>query len=99
MNNINQKRILCAAIHIDDGFKYDHQPKNIETGYVICGRRHHNCIQLSVILGHTPVKQNSVQGFVTSDDLFLNRADAARFAYEHGQITIPTKTLFSEDLW
>jgi hypothetical protein len=93
------QRILYAAIHIDDGLVYVHQPKNISTGYVICGRRHHNCIQTSVILGNLPVKSNSVQGFLTSDDLFLNRSDAAELAFTCGQIDSPTKILTSEDLW
>lgn len=96
MNNL---KLLCAAIHVDDSVKHLHQPKNIVTGYVICGRRHHNCIQTSVILGKSPVKSNTVQGFITSDDLFLNRTEAAIFAYTHGQIKEPIKTLFSEDLW
>lgn len=34
--------ILCASIHFDDGKVHEHQPKNIKTGFVVCGRRHHN---------------------------------------------------------
>lgn len=33
--------IICAANHYDDGKKHPHTPKNIEQGFVICGRRHH----------------------------------------------------------
>ncbi len=29
--------IICPAIWIDDGEKYDNQPKNINTGYVVYG--------------------------------------------------------------
>lgn len=38
--------ILCAAIWYDDGKEYPHQPVNIKEGYVWCGRRHHNIINL-----------------------------------------------------
>lgn len=42
MNNL-EERILCAAVHYDDGKEYVHQPINITSGYVVCGHRHHNC--------------------------------------------------------
>ena len=31
------ERIICPAIWIDDGEKYENQPENIETGYVVYG--------------------------------------------------------------
>ncbi|MBN1416109.1 MAG: hypothetical protein JW973_13490 [Bacteroidales bacterium] len=31
------ERIICPAIWIDDGKKYDNQPENIKTGYVVYG--------------------------------------------------------------
>lgn len=45
MPNIIDKNeyILCAAIHYDNGIKYEHQPKNIKTGIVACGLRHCSC--------------------------------------------------------
>ena len=43
--------ILCAAIHWDDGETYPHQPKNITTGLVICGRRHHNILAVKSRVG------------------------------------------------
>ncbi len=36
--------ILSAANYYNDGKKHEHQPNNIEIGFVVCGRRHHNCI-------------------------------------------------------
>ena len=36
--------ILSAANYYNDEIKHQHQPNNIEIGFVICGRRHHNCI-------------------------------------------------------
>ena len=35
--------IICAAIWFKDGNKYSHQPRNVDSGLVVCGRRHHNC--------------------------------------------------------
>lgn len=91
--------ILCAAIHYNDFKQYLHQPKNIETGMVICGRRHHNIIynwnQLS--LGKT--RRTDTQGFLTNKDRFVNREEAAKIAFESGQISMPKKELFSEDVW
>ncbi|MBN2272927.1 MAG: hypothetical protein JXK95_01225 [Bacteroidales bacterium] len=31
------ERIVCPAIWIDDGEKYDNQPENIKTGYIVYG--------------------------------------------------------------
>jgi len=31
------ERIICPAIWVDDGKKYENQPKNIKTGYVVYG--------------------------------------------------------------
>ena len=43
--------ILCSAIWIDDGVTtYVHQPKNIKQGFVVAGRRHHNCITTLAML-------------------------------------------------
>lgn len=43
--------IICAAIWYDDKITtHKHQPKNIKSGYVVAGRRHHNCIATRSIL-------------------------------------------------
>jgi hypothetical protein len=31
------ERIICPAIWIDDGVKYENQPENVKTGYVVFG--------------------------------------------------------------
>ena len=43
MIDITKEYIICSAIWFRDGKKYEMQPKNIESGFVISGRRHHNC--------------------------------------------------------
>ena len=93
--------LLCAAIYYEDGKKYEHQPKNIESGIVVCGRRHHNCyMTLASLLGDKyDIKLTHNQGFVTSKNRYLERKEAAQLAFECGQITKQSKTIFSEELW
>jgi hypothetical protein len=78
--------ILCAAIHYDDGKGWLHQPKNILTGYVVCGRRHHNAIMLHYGLTGKPTEPNNIQGFVTSKDRFVNRIEGYQIAIDASQI-------------
>lgn len=82
--------IVRAAIKSDDGAIYSvPQPG-----------RHHNIIALMVDIGHSkPIR--GVQGFVTSSGKFVDRREAAKIAFESGQIKKETQpiTLYSEDLW
>ena len=102
-------KILCSAIWIDDGKKYEHQPKNIAQGIVICGRRHHNCLatiafaykDISLI---APLKKDNkiIQGFLTDTDKFLDRKEAFKVAKNAKQIinnNLIGSILTSEDLW
>lgn len=41
----------------------------------------------------------SEQGFMTDDDKFVTREEAAKIAYECGQISKPTHRLISDDLY
>lgn len=100
--------ILCAAIWFDDGLKHAHQPRNISTGYVICGRRHHN-----VYISHAIIRKGEIvpdklidvpkcpneEGFMTNFDRFLDRNEAAQTAFEAGQTKERHKILFSEHLY
>jgi len=99
------ERILCAAIWYNDGKKHVHQPINIETGFVICGRRHHNCIGIADIFG-LKITRKDVQGFLTSKDRFVDRKEAVPIARSADQIiephlqkSIDDEILFSEDLY
>lgn len=95
-----QEYIICAAIHFDDKLKHEHQPSNITSGYVVCGRRHHNVFVTANIICFGNVKPNpDKQGFLTSKDRFVNRKEAGDIAFAAGQITEPTNCLFSEDLY
>lgn len=100
---MKKQYILCAAIHFKDGTKHDSQPKNIESGYVICGRRHDSCYRIYFIVNkqyeNTTIKHNHIQGFLTSDDFFVNRIEAAKIALKANQINFDTELLISEDLY
>ena len=94
--------ILCAAIWYQDGLKHDAQPKNIETGFVIAGRRHHNCyatakalagldeaIKLKITnIENTMSKEDyrNHQGFITSLDRYVNRREGYQIAKANNQI-------------
>ena len=92
--------IVCAAIWYSDGIQYDAQPKNIDLGYVMCGRRHHNIIILHAeLLNIKTAKKNTVQGFLTSDDRFVTRKQAGKIAFECGQISKESNCLTSEELY
>jgi hypothetical protein len=96
----NKKYIICSAIYFDDNEIHPSQPNNIKTGLVVCGLRHHNCFSIAnLIFKHHEYK--GVQGFVTSDNLFLNREDAYKYAIENGQIKkdLIRNVLTSDDLY
>jgi len=97
MGNIKE-HIICSAIYIKNYNKYEYQPDNIKTGFVICGRRHHNCFNLLTCLG---IKKQDLefeiihQGFMTNLDRYVNRSEALEIAKK----TNPSNILFSEDLY
>ncbi len=104
----NPEYVLCAAIHFNDEKNHEHQPQNIETGFVLCGRRHSdiyaavmiiNDESMTAIEGITEANGKAIQGFLTSKNRFLNREEAGKLAYEMKQTDRITKCLFSEDLY
>ena len=99
--NLNLEYILCAAIHYKVRDSLVHRPSNVENGIVICGWRHHNCIEIASRIGIN--KEEHVQGFLTSKNRFLTREEARTFAIEVDQIfadeTFHKDMLFSEDLY
>jgi len=90
--------IRCAAIHYNDGKEYPHQPRNIDSGYVLCGLRHHNCFVMRNDINDGK-RRNTRQGFLTSKDRFVTRKEAVQIALDAGQIPEPVDILFSEDLY
>lgn len=97
MKNKPVEFILCAAIWINDGLKHNQQPENIEIGFVICGRRHHNCYQTITdlkgncnsylkTLNLTDDDYRKHQGFMTSLDRFVDRKEGWKIAKDNNQI-------------
>lgn len=104
---MNKQYIICAAIWFNDGFKYNEQPENITEGFVVTGRRHHNCFATTFIL-HGKIYVDScindgtwklVEGFITSDDKFVTRHEAVEIAFNADQIDKKYKLLISEHLY
>jgi hypothetical protein len=96
------EKILCAAIWYKDEKPYLHQPKNIKSGYVMCGRRHRNIIALNKQLtGKNTYLSNSVQGFITSKDRFVDRVEGNEIAISAAQVfgNMQGDELISEDLY
>ena len=89
--------------------------KPLDSNYyqIMCGKRHYNVLELMYKHGLDYHKVGAVQGFLTDDDQFVDRYDAARMAYHSGQLKSDTELwqkinatdeiyaypLFSEDLW
>jgi len=105
------EKILCAANYYQDGMIHEHQPKNISNGFVVCGRRHHNCIgTFAQIVGFPytdeglKIRNTEVQGFLTTDNLFVDRKEALKIATNAKQINHNVELdgnvgLISEDLY
>ena len=98
--------IMCSAIWYKQLPKQSSLPINIEKGVVVCGYRHNDIISTvksltelrTVKLGPDSVGE-TVQGFLTSTNRFIDRVEAARIAVRNGQISEEKKQLFSEDVW
>jgi hypothetical protein len=106
---MNNERILCAAIHYDDKVNYDYSPQGINTGFVICGYRHNNCIEILKVIykesSNVPkgLVRKSVQGFLTSKNRFVTRKEAFKIFFPEPGHKQPFDSLndelFSEDLY
>ena len=99
--------ILCSAIWFNDNINHEHQPINIPKGFVICGRRHHNCFITAFILNGEKnltskirkAKGKIIQGYLTNLDIFVDRKEAGNVAFKARQIQKETDCLMSEDLY
>lgn len=90
---MDKEYILCAANHYDDGIEHHGMPKNIKTGFVICGRRHHNCIAMFALMVGFPYDERGLklmnteeQGFLTNTDRFVDRKEALEIAEAANQL-------------
>ncbi len=102
LNNGKTEYIMCAANWVDDGIEYTHKPFNIDTGRVYSGHRHPQIFELTKdIYPYNKYGRITVQGFLTTKNRFLTRAEALDLVKENGQLTKPLigSELTSEDLW
>ncbi|MBB6003878.1 hypothetical protein [Arcicella rosea] len=103
MDKSEKEYILCASVWFDDGVvTYHHQPKNIKSGFVVSGRRHHNCFYTVSVFTEDPKSKASksiTQGFLTNTDRFVDRKEAAKIAFEAGQVPELYEQLISEHLY
>lgn len=94
--------VMCAANWVDDGVDYTFKPFNIDKGRVFSGHRHPQCFELmSDLYPHELWGKSTVQGFLTTKNRFLTRAEALVLVKETGQLKgdIIGGVLTSEDLW
>ncbi len=104
MNN-TQEYIICSAIHYPNHTTQSvHKPKNIQSGLVLCGRRHHNIIIIYHELTGLKTGEGTIQGFLTSKDRFVTREEAVPIALAANQIpfnrdVLDKKQLYSEDIY
>jgi len=102
------EQIYSAAIWYKDLPSVKYMPTNIDKGVVVEGHRHADIIRTVLnLLGKRTVQfgENSVgetvQGFITSKNRFVDRIEAMKIAREANQIISDTtfKELYSEDLY
>ena len=103
------EKIICSAIWFkpknnDGNDDYGNQPINIDVGFVTCGVRHSNCFKVisdrySSVAEWKQYYYQEKQGFLTSENRFIDRVEAVEVALQSGQIKERKKELFSEDLW
>lgn len=98
--------IICSAVYIDDNKEYVHKPKNIKTGFVICGRRHHDCYYILHLMmpNHEYKEERNNQGFLTNTNRFVDRKEAFQIARCASQLRLKGEwdkdsILTSEDLY
>jgi hypothetical protein len=108
---MDKEYILCAANHYDDGKEHHAQPKNIKTGFVICGHRHHCCIGMFALMVGFPYNEKGLelmrteeQGFLTNTNRFVDRLEALEIAKNANQLKPDERInehvgLFSENLY
>ncbi len=78
---MNTERIICAAVHFDDGV-YHPQHEHHGTGIVAGGHGHTN------VYARRPkgFSGSETEGFLTSSGRFVDRREAAQIARAAGQV-------------
>lgn len=78
-------------------------PINCDKGLVITGHRHGQCMwtmgSLTGLRSVTTEVGEYIQGFLTNENRFVNRTEAAKIAKLSGQCQPSITYLYSEDLY
>lgn len=83
--------LVCSAIKFYE--KDNPYPR------IICGLRHADILE-DMFHKHIEYnKETAIQGFLTYTNQFLDRYDAAGYAWRAGQIDEQVTCLYSEDVW
>jgi len=102
LNNGKTEYVICAANYHNDGNDHMFQPYNIDKGFIIGGWRH-PCVGQSYMSANKDAKtwDCCIQGFLTTKNRFLTRAEALELVVSTGQLNKPIigGELTSEDLW
>ena len=112
---MTKEYIICAAIWYQDDIVRFNQPRNVESGIVVGGWRHGNCISILKTMFYDNyqtneeddkkrihVLNNQTQGFLTSKGNFIDRIVGLKMAKESNQLLNPDNIgseLFSEDIY
>lgn len=65
----SKEYIICAAIYVKDKQRHTGQPKNIDTGFVVTGRRHSNCYStIKAIVGDDIERKNEIMGYDSNNN-------------------------------
>jgi len=88
-SKIEKEFILCAAIHFKNGAETT--VEGVESGVIICGRRHGDCYAvLKGMIGDdvnfSTLPDRDSQGFLTSKNRYVDRKEAWKIAEENNQI-------------
>lgn len=106
-----EERIICSAVWYKEIElkkqvpEWAFLPVNIKKGIVFCGHRHAQCIYSKCALTGLRDAESgeSVQGFLTNKNRFVDRKEAFEIAMNQGQIIDLNQTrgkiLYSEDLY
>lgn len=89
------ERILCAAIWYKDLPNQRIMLTNQDKGVIIAGFRHGHCMD---IIADDGVGE-TVQGFITNRNRFVDRKEAAKIAFEAKQVRELHDILYSECLY
>lgn len=69
----------------------------LNNGVIYKGKRHKDIVMSQP--KHLNIRKGGIEGFVTVQGIFVDRKQAARIAYEMGQISEPVDELKSEHIY